>query len=146
MKKQSVSTFSRFVYLNLYAFLLCMVGIGILFIPLSSTHWILFVLQIILSIVCVYGGINIFNTWKTKKRKYDILWEKNVEGIRHESFSDYMQAPCGRLLVKIVLKDLDKSETYSELQKYRTSFCNEIKNGYKPQKTIIRININQEKL
>jgi hypothetical protein len=51
-----------------------------------------------------------------------------------------MQAPCGRLLTKAVLKDLRLKEKYKELLVYKKPFFVSVKNNLKTQKTVIYIN------
>ena len=48
-----------------------------------------------------------------------------------------MQAPCGRLLVKVVLEDLGKKEQYKKLKKTRISWIRTIKSNFKVTKTVI---------
>ena len=43
-----------------------------------------------------------------------------------------MQAPCGRLVTKVVLKDLNQKEKYKELLIYKEPFLTSIKNNFKP--------------
>ena len=66
---------------------------------------------------------------------------KNEKCFNPESFKEYMQAPCGRRLVKTVLKDLNQSEQYKALSKYRVPFLSQIKQirkGCIRSKTVIR--------
>lgn len=65
---------------------------------------------------------------------------KNQGGFREESFVLFMQAPCGRLLVRTVLKDLGVPERYKELKKYKKSFFSSVKESCKPVKTTVYIN------
>lgn len=65
---------------------------------------------------------------------------KNQGGYREESFAVFMQAPCGRLLVRTVLKDLGLRERYRELKKYKKSFFSAVRDSCKPVKTTVYIN------
>lgn len=119
--ENTISTFSRYLYLNTYAFLLLIIGISISAIPLWGYSILYTILQGIISIICLKGSISIFKSWDDKKRKYQILMVRNNETFREDTFREYMKAPCGRLLVKLVLKDLGISDQYRGLLKYRTS-------------------------
>lgn len=143
MNKQTIVTFSRFLYLNTYAFLLLVGGIGIVFIPLYKIYnWIFFV-QIVVALICLRSALRIFRAWNDKKRKYNILMQRNENTFRPDTFGEYMQAPCGRLLVKIVLKDLNRTNEYNTLKKLKRPLAETLKNSCKKQKTIVFINPNQ---
>lgn len=142
MSKQSISTFPRYIYLNSYAFLLFIVGIGIAFIPLYNISWWLTPLQAAGVFSCMKGGYKILSTWEDKKRKYNMLMERNKAQIRPDTFSEFMQAPCGQLLSKVVLHDLGHSEAYKELQALRKPLKERILVSCKPQKSVIYINEN----
>lgn len=101
--------------------------------------WILFP-QSLISLVCLQSSCRIFTSWEDKKRKYNILITRNADAIRLDTFTEYMQAPCGRLLVKIVLKDLGKDECYNQLTKMMPSFGQQIQNNLHPHSTIIYVN------
>jgi hypothetical protein len=129
MSEKSIATFGRFVYLNAYAFLLLFLGVGIAFIPIYRFgQWWLVAVQAVAVFFILKGSVEIFRSWNDKKRKYHVLIERNAETIRHDTFSEYMTAPCGRLLVKIVLKDLDKQNEYKKLTK-----------AHKPKKSIVYV-------
>ena len=53
--------------------------------------------------------------------------ERNAKVFRPDTFSEYMTAPCGRLLVKIVLDDLDSPDKYKLLKMQRKPFIKELK-------------------
>lgn len=75
--------------------------------------------------------------WNSKKRRYKKLVEANTDCFNPDSFKEYMQAPCGRLLVKVVLEDLGKKEQYKKLKKTRISWIRTIKSNFKVTKTVI---------
>ena len=131
----------RYLYLNFWGLLLITISL-IFSITLFLIDYSYFIpIPIIVILICLYGGCNILKTWNDKKRKYHILITKNEKHFYPESFKEYMQAPCGRLLVKIVLKDLNKLDQYKNLNKYRVSFLSQIKQirkGCSQSKTIIR--------
>lgn len=130
----------RFIYLNTYAFLLMVCGIAMAVLPLRKVTPLLLIPQIIVSFVLFYYSAQLFSTWKDKKIKYSILLAKNKDGFRPESFKIFMQAPCGRLLAKAVLKDLGLKSGYKELIVYKEPFLSSIKNGCRTTQTIIYIN------
>ena len=68
-----------------------------------------------------------------------VLMERNTLEFRPESFSEYMQAPCGRLLVRTVLADLGRKDAYPALLKYRKTFAENLKSGCRPVKTVVYI-------
>lgn len=121
----NISTLSRYVYLNSYAFLLLLLGGGIICLTIwsDSLYWLW--LQIPISLFCWYGAFQILSAWSGKKRSYAILIERNNARFRPDTFTEYMQAPCGRLLVKIVLHDLGMPNMYKQL-KAQHKFCLQI--------------------
>lgn len=112
-----ISTLRRFLYLNIYAFLLLFMGMGIALISIFYVRWWLLIAQGIGIILCFNGAAKIFKSWSDKKRKYTILRERNEFEFRPQTFKEFMEAPCGRLLVKIVLKDMNMQERYKDLKK-----------------------------
>lgn len=133
----SISTFRRYIYINIYAFLIILMGIGIIFLPLSGISPYLIYVQILLALICLKAAISILEKWNSKKRRYKKLIEANTDCFNPDSFKEYMQAPCGRLLVKVVLDDLGKKEQYNKLKKTRISWIRTIKSNFKVTKTVI---------
>ena len=136
MHSYSISTFRRFIYVNIYAFLILLMGIGIIFLPLSGLSEYLIYVQVLLVLICLKSSISIFNTWEAKKRRYKKLIDANKESFNPESFEEYMKAPCGRLLVKLVLEDLDEKEQYKKLKIYRISWIKTLKSNCKSKKRV----------
>ncbi len=134
-----IATFSRFMYLNSYAFLLLFMGIGIVLLPLWKISLWFLLPQGIGFILCEKGAYTIFYSWQDKKRKYDVLMQKNKEELRPDTFKEYMQAPCGRLLTKIVLQDMGKKQEYAQLKKLRQPLITNIKTACCPQKAVVYI-------
>ncbi len=132
--------FFRFLYLNTYSFLLLFCGIFTVLIPLFRISKWLIIPQLIVSLFCLKQAAHLFLTWKDKKIKYEILMGKNKNEFRPDSFKIFMQAPCGRLLTKAVLKDLGLSNKYKELLIYKEPLIISIKNGCIKQETKIYIN------
>ena len=140
MTKKTISTLSRYLYLNFYGILLLIATVVFLILSIYSYNncsiYIVIPL-VILFFICLKGGLTIISSWEDKKRKYAILMKRNEVEFRPDTFSEYMEAPCGRLLTKIVLKDLNRINSYKELKIYRKSICSLIKKGYKPTKITI---------
>jgi hypothetical protein len=130
----------RFIYLNTYSFLLLICGIIVFAIPLFIVSKILIIPQIFFTLFLLNSAIKLFATWNDKKRMYKVLILKNKKQFRADSFKDFMQAPCGRLLTKAVLKDLRLKEKYKELLVYKKTFFVSLKKNLKTQKTVIYIN------
>ncbi len=130
----------RFIYLNTYSFLLLICGIIVFAIPLFIVSKILIIPQIFFTLFLLNSAIKLFATWNDKKRMYKVLILKNKKQFRADSFKDFMQAPCGRLLTKAVLKDLRLKEKYKELLVYKKPFFVSLKKNLKTQKTVIYIN------
>ena len=139
MPERRISTLPRFLYLNTYAILLLLAGMAVVLVPLYRISMWFLPAQLILSLICLKNSIRLFRSWKDKKRKYAVLMERNTLEFRPESFSEYMQAPCGRLLVRTVLADLDRKDAYPALLKYRKTFAENLKSGCRPVKTVVYI-------
>lgn len=137
--QKGICTFQRFLFLNFYAFLLLFGGIGIGVIPLYQKSLWYIAPQLIFVIICIRGSIGIFSSWEQKKREYSILFRKNEKEIRPGSFSDYMQAPCGRLLTIIVLYGLGRLSYFKELRSLRKPFIERLKDGCAGQETVVTI-------
>ncbi|MEE1001333.1 MAG: hypothetical protein U0L37_05195 [Bacteroidales bacterium] len=118
----NIETLARFLYLNTYAFLLLFIGVGIGVLPLFEISRWLLIPQIGIVVICLKGTYSIFSSWEDKKRKYHILIERNSKEFREDTFSEYMEAPCGRLLTKTVLKDLNQSDKYRILKINQKSY------------------------
>ena len=134
-----ISSIPRFLYLNSYAFLLIFIGVGIAVIPCYRWHWSLVVIQALFALMCIYYAMKIFSSWSEKKRVYKVLIERNEKEVRPETFNDYMQAPCGRLLAHIVLKDLGRQDQFAELDKLQKHFWQIKRSDCLPKETKIVI-------
>ncbi|WP_246846309.1 hypothetical protein [Leptospira biflexa] len=62
-------------------------------------------------------SINLASAYKSKVRSIYLLIRKNRNKIKLTSFKEYMQAPCGRQIVKIVLSKTNKKEYYKLLKR-----------------------------
>lgn len=117
-------------------------GIGIIFLPLHNVSSYLIYVQIILALFCLKVSIGILRTWKAKKRRYNKLIQENISCFNPASFEEYMKAPCGRLLVRVVLEDLGEKKRYDGLKVFKVSWRKTIKSSFKRKKTIIYRNNN----
>ena len=142
---KGISILGRFLYLNIYAFLLLLIGLGIFVLPLYR-HWLGLVFQIVWAIVCVGEAAKILSSWNDKKRKYVVLMERNTPVFRPDTCAEFMKAPCGRLLVRVVLKDLDQTHQYKELKKYERHLWQLSKDDCAPKKTVVYVNPNYNKV
>ena len=115
-------------------------GTATAFLPLRRISPLLMIPQIITVLAFFYHSAKLFSTWKDKKIKYKILFAKNKDEFKPESFKIFMQAPCGRLLSKAVLKDLGIRSRYRELLTYKEPFWTSLKNGCGTVQTKIYIN------
>lgn len=113
----------RYIYLNSYALFLLAVGGGILLFPGWLFSWWITLAQVVVSYPFLKTGIDILSRWESKKREYRLLMERNQKEFNPSSFELYMGAPCGRLLVKVVLKDLGYSDKYTSLLVYKRTIC-----------------------
>ena len=140
MTKNSISTFSRYLYLNFYGILLFIISIICLILSIftyNNGNVYIAVPFVLIFFICLKGSFSILASWEDKKRKYAILMTRNEKDFRPDTFSEYMEAPCGRLLTKIVLKDLNRIDSYDELKIYKKTLCSLCKKSYKKTKITI---------
>lgn len=135
--KKTIQTPYRFFYLNTYAFLLLLAGVGIGMLPIYTYSLWGVLPQAVVCLLCLYESARIFSSWQDKKRKYRVLMQRNAEKIRPDTFAEYMQAPCGRLLVRVVLVDLRCPEQYRQLQALRKPWRDTWRENCRPKKTVI---------
>ncbi len=136
--RRGITTVPRWLRLNAYALLLFVLGAGVALVPLWCVSLWLAVPQAVVVLVCLRNGLRIVSTWSDKKRKYDLLMQRNADGLRPDTFTDYMQAPCGRALARVVLNDLGCPERYKELKKLKKPLMQRL--DCKPLQTVVYIN------
>ena len=130
----------RFLYLNIYSLLLVLAGALAFLLPFYRINaWILVIQGIIAIKLWLVAG-KLFLTWDDKKVKREILVGKNRDQFRPDTFDVFMQAPCGRLLVRSVLAELGKSNEYKNLLKLKKPLLTALKENCTPAKTVIYIN------
>ena len=130
----------RFLYLNFYAGLLLLLGAAAATVPLYRITALFLFIQIPTALLCIHESVRIFSVWKDKKRRYEKLLERNKAEWEAHSFRPYMISPCGRLLVKAVLSDLNRKDEYRNLKQYIPSLRNQIKLNCRTEKTVVYIN------
>ncbi|MDR1179552.1 MAG: hypothetical protein LBK44_03540 [Spirochaetales bacterium] len=129
----------RFLYLNIYSFLIACAGILTLIVPFYRiSRWTLIIQAIVAIKLFMIAGKLLF-TWKDKKLKMEILKTRNRDKFRPDTFGIFMQAPCGRLIVHQVLMDLHKHKEYKSLLKLRKPLLERLRNNCTPVKTVIYI-------
>lgn len=138
---KTIETVNRFLFLNAYAFLLLALGAGgIGFVCWCPWCWAVRAVVLVASLVCLRGALTIPKSWSDKKRKYAVLMQRNSPTLRPDTFGDFMQAPCGRLLARIVLHDLGCPERYAELRRLRKPLGARLRECGRPQRTVIYVN------
>jgi len=131
---------ARFLYLNIYSFLIVCAGILALALPFYFiTKWTL-IIQAIIAIKLFMISGRLFSSWEYKKREIDLLVNRNKAEFRPDTFEVFMQAPCGRLVVRQALRDLNMQEKYKTLLQLQKPFFERIKNNCTPANTVVYVN------
>ncbi|MDR2922248.1 MAG: hypothetical protein LBU85_02755 [Treponema sp.] len=105
----------------------------------SITKWTLVVQGIVAIKLFLISG-KLFSAWENKKREIDLLVKRNKNEFRPDTFEVYMQAPCGRLVVREALRELNKREKYKSLIKLQKPLLERLRNNCAPSRTVIFIN------
>jgi hypothetical protein len=130
----------RFLYLNIYSFLIVLAGVAVLLLPFYRLFiWIIIIRAIVAIKLFTISG-KLFSTWNEKKRMSALLIKKNSREFRHDTFQVFMQAPCSCLVVKAALADLGQKNQYHNLLKYKQPLISSMIENMKPVKTSIYIN------
>lgn len=130
----------RFLYINIYSFLIICTGILVLILPFYRiTLWILLV-QGLIAIYLFNISLKLFSTYNDKLIKIKILLGKNKNKFRPETFKVFMQAPCSRLMVRYVLKIMNKRDEYKNLLKFKKTFVENMREGCIQTDTVIYFN------
>jgi len=131
---------SRFLYLNIYSFLIVCAGILALIMPFYMiSKWTLLIQAIVAVKLFVISG-KLFSSWEYKKREIDVLIKRNQNEFRPDTFEVFMQAPCGKLVARQVLRDLNKQDEYKSLVKLQKPLLKRLQNNCVSDKTVIYIN------
>lgn len=103
--------------LSLFPILIFFATSIFLIISINLFNSMAFKMPILLISLYFYSiSIRLAFTLKSKLRSIVILIKKNKRKLIIESFSEYMKAPCGRQVVKIVLHKIDKYSLYTVLK------------------------------
>jgi hypothetical protein len=136
----------RFLRLNIYSFLIVCAGILALAAPFHRLgRWIL-VIQALAAVKLFMIAGSLFSGWPDKKLKIEILKKKNKDEFRPDTFSVFMQAPCGRLVARQVLTDLHREGEYKSLLKLRKPLLERLRGNCMPIETVVYINEEEGKL
>lgn len=101
-----IGTVKRYLYVNLYAWVLLAGAAAIAALPLYLISLWLIIPQGAAVLGMSIFAIKILMQFRHKQREYELLMERNGETLRPDSFWCYADVPCGRLLMWLVLKDL----------------------------------------
>jgi membrane protein CcdC involved in cytochrome C biogenesis len=124
----------------MYSFLIVCAGILMLVAPFyRMSKWTLVVQAIIAVKLFMIAG-KLFSAWEEKVKKIDMLAKRNRDEFRPDTFAVFMQAPCGRLIVRQVLRDLHKQDEYKSLIKLQKPLLERLRTNCAPAKTVIYIN------
>jgi hypothetical protein len=115
-------------------------GILTLVIPFYFiSKWTL-VIQGIIAIYLFATAGKLFSSWKHKNREIALLVNRNKKEFRPDTFETFMQAPCGRLVVRLALRDLKKQGEFKTLLKLQKPVLERWRENCTTSKTIIYIN------
>jgi len=117
-------------------------GTLVIFLPFYKINNYFFIAQGVITLCLFISGLKLFSSWEDKKIKRKILLGKNCEMFRPDTFEVFMQAPCGRLIVRSVLNELGKSYEYKNLLKLKKPVLTAFKENCIPVKTVIYFNEN----
>ena len=115
-----VDRFRIWITINAYAILLDVVATVMAYacvLIFLNNCWVLGACVGIGSIWCIYGGIGVHGTYKRKMRLYMALLKRNKRHLSFSSFRDYMDVPCHRMIVRLVLRDIGRSFDYPRVRK-----------------------------
>ena len=126
--------------MNIYSFVPVFAGTLVLLLPFYKINKYIFIVQVIIAFCLFIFAVKLFSVWEDKKIKRQVLLGKNRDKFRPDTFEIFMQAPCGRLIVRSVLSELCKSGEYKNLLKLKKPVLIAMKENCKPVKTAVYIN------
>ncbi|MDR1950417.1 MAG: hypothetical protein LBQ38_13585 [Spirochaetaceae bacterium] len=106
--------FIRFLYLNIYAFVL--MALAALCFALPPAVFLL-VVKILLGGFCAASSGGMFFQFKKKTELAKILVKRSRDKFRPDTFRYHTKTFCGELMVHAALSDLRKTENYRSLPK-----------------------------
>lgn len=121
IKMSVLSRVRRLFFLNVYAYLLtlCTLTSGVAaYVCFSKLHW--HVTGIILGIVAFILLTQTFRNyvnWPHRKRIFKTLCKRNREVFHFQSFEEYVDAPCHRMVIRLVLIELNQKDKYREIMR-----------------------------
>jgi hypothetical protein len=102
------------------------------------SKWILLG-QFLLAVKIFMIAGKMFSLGEYKLKIVKLLIKRNQAEFRPDTFEIFMQAPCGRLIVRQTLRDLHKPWKYKSLKKLQKPFLERLQNNCRPLKTVIYI-------
>ena len=123
------------LFLNFYFYVLALLGGAATWIIVSGwCHfaWFGLVPLVYLAFIGWVGGVGVAFSYPVKLRMYRILVQRNKDGFRLETFRNFVDAPCHRLVVRAALLKNGQGGHYREVmrawyrypwQKYRKGDC-----------------------
>jgi len=129
--------FYEVIYVNIYAILLLVAAVLVLVLPLWSIKIWFLVVQVIACLVLARESFRLFGTYRQKVRMIALLEIRNKRVFRPSSFIPYLEAPCSRTVVRVVLHRIGASERYAELMKLRKPFTERLREACRTQETKI---------
>ena len=134
--KKSLASDVLFIWTYMHFFCLLVQFLFFVFLAIRYRYSCTF-FKFFLSIYLLKTCCQLFSTWQDKKRKYFLLVQRNRIKFCAYSFEKFMKAPCGRLLTRVVLKDIRQSGRYAYLKKrYCSSFWSQFSFFFKTKTTI----------
>lgn len=104
--------------LNAYALLADVAALGMAFLSYfcwrMHGHLTLFA-SVCSFVVLVCGAVNLHASYPEKRRIFRTLLWRNRHGLREEAFEGLFDAPCLRLLVRLVLHRIGRDDAYGRL-------------------------------
>jgi len=138
--------FFRFLFINIFAFVLVALGVLVFLLPQDI---FVKIARYLIAASCAFSGVALFLQWKSKTRKMKVLAARNGKRFRRETFNDIRTTPCGMLMVDMVLRDLRKTENYASLSKaewkeiVRKAFGQKAKIARKKTASTVGVSANQ---
>lgn len=125
------------LYLNIYPIVLLVAAVVTVVFPLWSVCLWFLIVQAIVFLVLVRESFRLFGTYPQKVRMISLLLRRNRTVFHPASFVPYLDAPCSRSVVRVVLQRLDLSWRYADLLKLRKPFGDRIRESCRTQETKI---------
>jgi len=102
----------RFLYLNVYAFLLLASGAACILLPRELFY---IIVKFLLAGLLIAMAISLFSKWSVNIRIIKVLALRNRKEMRFDTFKKFNKTFCGMLLISYTLYELRKTDNYSYL-------------------------------